>query len=317
MNIIMLEPLAVAQGKIDELGKQLTAKGHSFKAFDSIERDSTKLIERAKDADVLIIANSPLPGEVISACQKLKYISVAFVGIDHIGVNVCRERGINISNAAGYCDDAVAELALGLTLDCLRNITVCDSACRHGATKAGLIGHELRGRTVGIVGTGAIGCSAAKLFAAFGCKLLGYSRSERRQAKDIGIEYVPLDELLKRSDIVSLHTPLTAETCGLISAERLALMQPHAILINTSRGPVVDNEALAFALNTGSIAAAGIDVFDVEPPLDAATPLLHAKNAVCTPHIAFATLESLERRAFITFDNVHKWLEGEIQNKML
>ena len=139
----------------------------------------------------------------------------------------------------------------------------------------------------------------------------------RDEAESEGIHYVSLDDLLKKSDIVTVHTPLTDETKNLISREKIALMKESAILINTSRGPVVDNAALAEALSEGRLAGAGIDVFDGEPPLPEDYPLLHAKNAVCTPHIGFATVESIDRRAEIVFDNVDKWMEGILQNRML
>lgn len=317
MKIVLLEPLGVPQDLVDQLSQQLTERGHTFAAYDTVETDPEGLYARAADADVLMLANHPLPGEVIDRCETLKYISVAFVGIDHIGKEACLRRGIHISNAAGYCSDAVGELALGLALDCLRNISACNEAVRHGGTKAGLVGHELRGRTVGIIGTGDTGCRTAELYKAFGCKLLGYSRSRRPRALELGMEYVDLDTLLRESDIVSVHTPLTGETRGLLNAERIAEMKPTALLINTARGPVVDSTALAEALNSGKIAGAGIDVFEEEPPVREDHPLLTAKHVVATPHVAFATEESLERRARITFENVSAWLDGTIQNQML
>ncbi len=317
MKIVLLEPLGVSKEKIEELARPLIAKGHEFKGYYSLATDESQQLDRCKDADVIIMANHPLKGEVIEKCENLKYISVAFVGIDHIDKDACAARGINISNAAGYCDDAVAELTLGLTLDCMRNITALDGVIRNGGTKDGLIGHELRGKTVGIIGTGRIGCAAAGLFKAFGCNLLGYSRKERDEAGNIGITYVSLDELLEQSDVVTIHTPLTDETKNLINEKKISMMKDSAILINTSRGPVVDNEALTEALNSGKIAGAGIDVFDMEPPLCKDYPLLHAKNAVCVPHVGFATSESIDRRAEIVFDNVLQWMEGNIQNKML
>ena len=170
---------------------------------------------------------------------------------------------------------------------------------------------------MGIVGTGRIGMATARLFKAFGCHLLGYSRTVRSEAEAEGICYVGLDELLSKSDIVTVHTPLTDETRNLLGREKIALMKKNAILINTSRGPVVDNVALAEALNEGRLAGAGIDVFDGEPPLPEDYPLLHAKNAVCTPHVGFATVESIDRRTEIVFDNVAKWMEGTVQNRML
>lgn len=317
MKIVLLEPLGVSKEKIEKLAEPFIKAGHQFAPYYTLAENEDEQLERVKDADVIIMANHPLTEGVIEKCENLKYISVAFVGIDHIGKAACRTKGINISNAAGYCDDAVAELSIGLAMDCLRNISAVNAVIRKGGTKDGLVGHELRGKTVGVIGTGRIGRATARLFKAFGCQLLGYSRTRRAEAEAEGIRFVDLDELLRESDIVTVHTPLTDETRNLLSREKLALMKKTAILINTSRGPVVDNAALAEALNEGRLAAAGIDVFDGEPPLAEEYPLLHAKNVVCTPHVGFATVESIHRRAEIVFDNVAKWMEGTVQNRML
>ena len=157
----------------------------------------------------------------------------------------------------------------------------------------------------------------AEIGRAFGCKLLAYSRTMKEEAENIGLEYVSLDELLTKSDIVTLHVPLNKHTESLINRERLSLMKEGSILINTARGPVVDSNALADALNEGRIAGAGIDVFETEPPISPDHPLLKAKNAVLTPHVAFATKEALERRAEIAFDNVVSWMEGIEKNLVL
>ena len=146
---------------------------------------------------------------------------------------------------------------------------------------------------------------------------MGYSRSQRPEALSLGLSYVSLDTLLAESDIVSLHTPLTDETRGMINRDRIAKMKPGAILINTARGAVADSQALADALREGRLGALGTDVFETEPPLSEDHPLLHAPHTVLTPHVAFATEESLDRRAEITFDNVIQWLSGTLQNKMI
>lgn len=317
MNIVLMEPLSVSPEILEQFAAPLKQAGHTFTAYDTVATETDDMIQRAKDADILMIANHPLPDAVIEACPKLQYISVAFVGIDHVGQTACKAKNIHVSNAAGYCRDAVAELALGLALDCLRNISACNQVVRQGGTKNGLVGHELHGSTVGIIGTGDTGIRTAQLYKAFGCRVLGYSRSKRQLALDSGVEYVPLELLLKESDIVSIHTPLNENTKNLINAQRVAMMKQGAILINTSRGPVVDSQAVADALNSGHLAALGTDVFEVEPPVAKEHPFFTAKNVVATPHVAFATLESLNRRAEITFDNVVKWLEGTLQNQML
>lgn len=316
MKIVLMEPLGISEETLSGLSSELTANGHTFTAYDSVTTDTQELIRRAGDAEVLIIANHPLPGEVIRADENLKMVSVAFVGIDHVDVEACKEKGVLISNTGGYCDDAVAELAIGLTLDCLRNITACDASVQAGGGKAGLQGHELAGKTVGIVGTGAIGCRTAEIFKVFGCKLIGYSRSERQSAKDLGMEYMSLKEVMSQADIVSVHTPLTPETKGLIGAEEIAAMKQGGILVNTSRGPVVDTEALASALKENRIKA-GIDVFEKDPPLPEDHPLLGAPKLVCTPHVGFDTRESIDRRAVMAFENVTAWMDGNPVRKML
>ena len=310
MHIVLMEPLGISSELLCQLSNSLTSRGHTFRTYDSFTLDTQELLARSRDAEAMIIANHPLPRTVIEAASKLQMISVAFVGVDHVDLAACRERGIKISNTGGYCDDAVAELAVGLALDCLRNITACHEAVQSGKGKAGLQGHELAGRTVGIVGTGAIGCRTAEVFRAFGCRLIGFSRTQRQLAQDLGIEYLPLDELMRRADIVSIHTPLTPETRNLIGKAQLDLMKPGAILINTSRGPVVNTQALANALNTNKIYA-GIDVYENDPPLPLDHPLIGARNLVCTPHVGFDTRESIDRRAAMAFENVVSWLEGK------
>lgn len=310
MKIVLLEPLGVSDELLAELAGPLRKAGHSFTAYDSFSTDEAELICRADQAEVLMLANHPLSGAVIESQKALRFLSVAFVGIDHVDEAACRRQGITISNTGGYCTDAVAELTLGLTLSCLRKIPACHAAVQAGEGKGQLAGRELSGRTVGIVGTGAIGCRAAALFKAFGCRVLGFSRSGKAQDPGIGIEMVPLEELLERSDIVSVHTPLTAESRGLVGEKELALLKEGAVLINTARGPVVDSRALGKALREGRLFA-GIDVYEKDPPLAADHPLMGAPNLVCTPHVGFDTKESIERRAFMAFENVQAFLSGK------
>lgn len=316
MKIVLLEPLGIGKDVLDALAAQLTKEGHSFTAYDTVTTDPAELTVRADDADVLMIANHPLPGEVIRADKNLKFVSVAFVGIDHVDVEACKEKGVGISNTGGYCTDAVAELAVGLALDCLRNITLCNAAVQKGKGKGTLAGHELAGKTVGIIGTGAIGCRTAEIFKAFRCRLIGYSRSPRPEAEALGIERMSLDDVMRQADIVSVHTPLTPDTKGLIGMKEIRLMKQGAILINTARGPVVDTSALAAALKEGKICA-GIDVYEKDPPLPAGHPLLGVPNLVCTPHVGFDTRESIDRRAEMAFENVTAWMAGAPVRVML
>ncbi len=317
MKIVMLEPLGVSTEVLDRLSQRLRSEKHEFIAYDTVTKDPEELKKRASGADVLIIANNPLPGEVIRSVESLKFISVAFTGIDHVDKAACIEKGVSLSNAAGYSTEAVAELVIGMIISKLRYIVECNTVVRQGKTKDGLVGCELAGKTVGIVGTGAIGLRTAELLKAFGCRLLGYNRSVRKEGEELGIRYVDLEELLKESDIITLHTPLTEDTKFLINKDNLSLLKPDALLVNCARGQVIDIEATAQALKEKKLAGAAIDVFEIEPPLPTDHVLFDAPNALLTPHVAFATKESMVRRAQITFDNIYSWLEGNQINKML
>ena len=235
MDIVLLESLGVPDSVLDACVQPLLAAGHTFHAYPK-DTDVQVQIARAKDADVIMLANMPLKGEVISACPNLKFIDVAFTGVDHVDLDACRAKGVKVSNAAGYSNEAVAELVLCLTLSLLRNVPQVDARCRAGQTKDGLVGSELMGKTVGIVGVGAIGRRTAELFHAFGCKVLGNKRHVTGDEPDF-IEFVPLEELLSRSDVVSLHCPLNDSSKGLINRESIAKMKPGALLINAARGP--------------------------------------------------------------------------------
>ena len=315
MNIVLLESLGVPEEVLNACAKPLVDAGHTFKAYPK-DTDPKVQIERAKDADVIMIANMPLSGEVISACPNLKYIDVAFTGVDHVDLDAARAKGVKVSNAAGYSNEAVAELTLCMMLALLRNVPQVEARCRAGQTKDGLVGVELIGKTVGIVGVGAIGTRTAELCHAFGCKVLGNKRHVRGDEPDY-IEFVSLEELLSRSDIVSLHCPLNEDSRGMINKNTIAKMKPGALLINAARGPVVDSQALADALNNGDLGGAGIDVFETEPPLNLDHPLLHSKNTIVTPHVAFASAESMETRCKIVFDNIAQWMDGHQTNIIL
>ncbi len=314
MKIVAIEPLGVAKELIDRLASVLKKQNHSFHYYETKVTDTKLLIERGKDADIIIVANLPLNEEVINDCMNLKMISVAFTGVEHIALQVCKRRNILVCNAAGYSTNAVAELAFGLMISLYRNIPECDIRTRSEGTKDGLVGPELKDKTLGIVGTGAIGLRVAEIARAFGCDLLGYSRTQRSEAEALGIKYVSLDELMSTCDIVTLHMPSDESTKNMISKDKIALMKRSALLINTARGPIVDNQALAEALKEGKIAGAGIDVFETEPPIPETHPLVDSPNTVLTPHVAFATKEAMIIRAEIVFNNISQWLKGEPVN---
>ena len=314
MIIKLLEPLRVPVSLIEELSAPLKEAGHEFVYYDEKTIDVDELAKRSEDADIIIIANNPYPKEAFSQAGNLKLIDVAFTGVDHVDLEAAKDQGIQVANAAGYSNTAVAELVIGLTLDVYRRISFGNDSIQQGDEVVLYQGNEIRGKTVGIVGTGSIGIETARLFKAFGANLIGYNRTEKDEAKELGLEYVSLDELMANSDIISLHLPLNGETKNTISREKLEMMKSSAVLINAARGPIVDNDALAELLNDSEIAGAGIDVFDMEPPIPSDYPLLSAKNAVLTPHVAYLTDESMVARAHIAFDNVVKFIEGNPQN---
>lgn len=313
MKIVVLEPIGVSKEHLAAEAKKHLGGGYTLEQFDKRAATDDELAQRAKDADVLIISNQPLKQEVLERCPKVKHISVAFTGVDHIAMEYCRSKGIVVSNCSGYANVAVAELVFGLVVDLFRHVPEGDATTRRGGTRDGLPGRELRGKTFGVVGAGAIGRQVMELAKAFGCTVVASNRTPKNID---GVMMLPLDELLQRSDIISLHVPLTPETRGMIGAAQLKLMKPTAVLVNTARGPVVDGKALADALNNGLIAGAGLDVFDTEPPLPQDTPLLHAKHAIVTPHIGFATAEAYVKRCITVFENIARWKDGKPQNVM-
>lgn len=313
MKLVIIEPLGVEQEKLLAMAAEQLPESVEVVYYDTRVTNTETLIERGKDADIIAVSNLPLNADVIDGCKNLKMLSVAFTGVDHIALDACRRNGVLVSNCAGYSTAAVADLVFGLLISLYRNIPACNEVVRREGTKDGLVGFELEGKKFGVVGTGAIGLRVAAIAQAFGCEVLAYSRTK----KDVpGITYTDLNTLLSQCDIVSLHTPLNDSTRGLIGKEQLALMKKNAVLINTARGPVVDSQALAEALNEERIAGACIDVFETEPPVKKDHPLLNAKHVIATPHVAFATKEALVKRAVIVFDNITAWLNNAPQNVM-
>lgn len=311
MRLTIIEPLGVEKEQLLKLAEEKLGSRVEITYCDTRVTDTETLVLRAQDADILAFSNLPFKKEVLERCPKLKMISVAFTGVDHVAMDYCRERGILVCNCAGYSNTAVSELVFGLALSLYRRIIPCNEAVRREKDKTGLVGLELEGKKFGVVGMGAIGSRTAMLAKAFGCEVYGYNRSPKRPE---GVKMTDLDTLLSLCDIVSLHVPLNDGTRGLIDAGKLALMKPDALLINTARGPVVDSRALADALREGRLGGAAVDVFETEPPIAADHPLLNCPNLIATPHVAFATKEALFKRAVIVFENVARYLEGSPQN---
>lgn len=312
MKIVFAEPLGVPFSVLRELSAPLTDAGHTCDFYEDKASDDILLHDRLCDADIAVIANRPLPGKVIAHCKNLKYIDVAFTGVDHVGMDVCRERDIPVSNCAGYSDQTVAELTIGFAIALLRKLPDCNASVRMGGTSAKLRGREIAGRTVGVIGLGRIGRRTAQLFSAFGAQVIACDPDEK--AAEAGYPMVSLEELLQKSDIVTLHAPNIPATRKMLGEKQFALMQPHALFINCARGALVDSFALSDALNNGVIAGAAVDVFDVEPPLPESEPLLQAKNCILAPHVAYLSDESMLRRAQIVFDNLQAYLAGYPKN---
>jgi phosphoglycerate dehydrogenase-like enzyme len=310
MNIKIIEPIGQSETAIRSRLRDLLEKGgHRLFSCDTRGLTDAELIQNVSDADILLLSNRPLSRAVIEACPRFKLICVAFTGIDHVDQDACKARGIILHNAAGYAVHAVSELAIGLMIALLRRIVSADATVRAAGDNRELIGNEMFNKTLGVIGCGAIGLQVARLGNAFGCQVLGFERHVLR-IDDLAIEQVELDELLSRSDIVSLHLPLTIETRGFIGREQLARMKRSAILINTARGPVVDQSALIEALHQNRLAGAGIDVFDMEPPLPADHPIFKAPNTVLLPHIGFETIEAMSAKADIALHHLEDFLSG-------
>ena len=314
MKITAVDPLNISSEQYKSIQNELKESGHEFYMYPERNEQPETIIERAKDSDIMVISNIPVTKEILDNLPKLKLLNVAFTGVDHIDLKTCHQRGITVCNAAGYSTVAVSELAIGLILDVLRKITTLEQHTRSQKSRNGFLGREIAGKTAGIIGTGAIGTRTAYILKAMGAKVIASSRTEREEVMNAGIEYVPMDTLLRESDIVSLHLPSTEQTRHLIGEKQLSKMKNTAILINTARGPVVDSHALRKALDKGTISGAGIDVYEKEPPIEPEHPLLQAPNTVLLPHIAYATHEAMAIRADIVKDNILNYAKGTPQN---
>ncbi|WP_311487102.1 NAD(P)-dependent oxidoreductase [uncultured Anaerococcus sp.] len=313
MKISLIDPLEVKESYIEEQKEKLEKLGHEFTYYKESAKDEEEKIARLKDADIAIITNKPVSRKVIEN-TNLELIDVAFTGVDHVDLEACKEKGIKVLNASGYSDDSVAELVIGLTIGALRKFDKNNENIFEGKSNP-LLGSLIKGKTFGVIGTGHIGKKLIELLQVFGCKIIAFSRTEKDDIKALGVEYVDLKTLLKEADIVSLHIPNNKETKHFLGKEELDLMKEGAVLINCARGAVVDNDYLAKLLNEDKLRA-GIDVFDMEPPLPADYPLRNAKNVLLTNHVAFYTEEAMQIRADIVFDNLYSYLDGKIKNEI-
>ncbi|MCS7232852.1 MAG: D-glycerate dehydrogenase [Synergistetes bacterium] len=282
------------------------------------ERLLTKeeLLERIRDVDgVVTMLADPVDKEFIDAGKKLKVIANYAVGYNNIDVGYATQKGIYVTHTPGAMTNAVAEVTLALMLAVSRRIVEADKYVRAGKFKGwkpGLfLGPGLAGKTLGIIGLGRIGRAVARRAKSFNMKVLYYSRTRLPEdlEGDLGVKYMPLEDLLKESDFVTLHVPLTQETHHLLDERRLFMMKKGAFLINASRGPVVDEKALVKALKAGHLGGAGLDVYEREPQIE--PELLEMDNVVLLPHIGAASSDAMDRMAIMVADCVIKALSGE------
>lgn len=318
MKIVVLDGYTLNPGDLD--WSPLAALG------DLAVHDRTPLeqvVERAADAEIVLTNKVVLGRELLGRLPRLRYIGVLATGYNVVDLEAARERGIPVTNVPAYSTPAVAEMVFALLFELTRQVGHHAALVREGRWSASpdfcfqdRPQVELAGKTFGVVGFGAIGRRVARIGEAFGLRMLAHTRHPERYREcpeGAQVEFVDLDALFERSDIVSLHCPLTQETERLVNARRLERMKPTACLLNTGRGLLVDEAALADALNAGRIAGAGLDVLSLEPP-PADNPLLTARNCIITPHIAWATRDSRERLLNTAAANIRAFLEGRPQN---
>lgn len=280
----------------------------------------SQIVERAADAEIVLTNKTPLSAQMIQQLPKLRYIGVLATGYNIVDTQVAKENGIIVTNVPAYSSHSVAQLVFALLLEFCHRVQQHSDSVLNGDwsgsidfsySRSTLV--ELSGQTMGLIGLGQIGKQTALIAQAMGMKVIATGSGRNVPQPVEGIKWVQLDELLQRSDVISLHCPLTPATNQLIDAKRIAQMKPTAILINTARGGLLNEEDVAHALNEGRLAGAGLDVLTVEPPRPD-NPLLHAKNVIITPHIAWATKEARARLMDTAIGNVRAYVDGRPVN---
>ncbi|MHC4657049.1 MAG: D-2-hydroxyacid dehydrogenase [Planctomycetota bacterium] len=314
MNIVVLDGYTLNPG--DLTWKDLETLGQ-FTVYDRTPPE--EVVPRAKDAEIVLTNKTLLFSDVIKQLPKLKYIGVLATGYNVVDVDAARNLGIPITNVPAYSTQSVAQMVFAHLLNLTQHVGHHAQTVRSERWTSNpdfcywdmpLI--ELAGLTMGIIGFGRIGQAAAKLALAFGMKVIAYDVVTPSGMPE-GCQFVELEDVFRRSDVVSLHCPLTPQTKNIVNKQRLALMKKTAFLINTSRGPLVDEQALAQALNKQEIAGAGLDVLSLEPP-EEDNPLIKARNCFITPHIAWASRAARQRLLKVVVDNVAAFIAGKPQN---
>jgi glycerate dehydrogenase len=315
INIVVLDGYTLNPGDLD---------WGSLEQLGSVtvhERTSqADIVERAANADIVLTNKTPLSSALLEQLPKLRYIGVLATGYNIVDTAAAKERGIPVANIPIYGTHSVAQFVFALLLELCHRVQNHSDAVHAGDwtrspdfcfTRSPLI--ELSGKTLGLIGLGRIGGQVARIANAFDMRVLAVGSGRSNPPSIEGVEWVELERLLAESDVISLHCPLTASTEKLINAERLAIMKRSALLINTSRGALIDEQDLADALNAEQIAGAAVDVLSVEPPT-AVNPLFSAANCLITPHIAWATKEARTRLMGTAVDNVQSFLSGQPVN---
>jgi len=314
MKIVVLDGYTLNPGDLS--WKAVEAFG-DLEVHDRTTFDHDTIIKHIGEAEMVLTNKTPLPKAVLEKAPNLKYIGVLATGYNVIDIAAAKDLGIVVSNVPVYGTQAVGQFTMALILELCHHVGDHNKAVKNGDwTKSKdfcfwnspLI--ELSGKTLGIIGFGRIGQATAKMAQAFGLNILAYNRSQDLRLESETLKYVELDELLKQSDFVSLHCPLTESTEGLINSDSISKMKDSAFLINTSRGGLIVEEDLKNALNNNKLAGAAVDVVSSEP-IKADNPLLNAENCIITPHIAWASKEARARLMQTMADNIEAFLEGK------
>ena len=310
MNIVVVDRVYLEEQHVKKLRSIA-----DLKIFEDISKTTKELKERIKEADIVIVGWSHLNEDILESAEKLKMVSIWATTCHYVDLGAARKRGIAVTHVPGYATEAVAEHAFALLLAAARKLLLADMHVRRGEFDwRPFRGWELAGKTIGIIGTGAIGCRVAEIAKAFKMKILAFDKYPNfKRAEEIGMKYVDLQKLLKESDVITLHVPLTQETEGLIGKKEIEIMKSGCVLINTSQGKVIDEKALIAGLKSRKLSYAGLDVFEEEPP-QKDNPLFKLDNTVLSPHIGFHTVEAAKKCTDICIDNVIKFLEGHPQN---
>jgi D-3-phosphoglycerate dehydrogenase len=310
MKIVVVDHVYLEKEHIEKLRST-----GDLEIFSEPPKTSDELKERIKSADIVIVGWSDLTKNIINSAKKLKMVSIWATTCHYADLEAAKERGIVVTHVPSYATEAVAEYVFALLLAAIRRLPSADKHVRKGDFDWRPFGGvELYGKTLGIIGTGAIGCRVAEIAKVFKMQILGYDKYPNlKKAEETGMKYVDLYTLLKESDFITLHVTLTSETERLIGEKEIEALKKGAVIINTSQGKVIEEKALVDALKSGKISFAGLDVFEEEPPAKD-SPLFKLDNVILSPHIGFNTVEAAKRCTDICIDNVMKFLEGHPKN---